>query len=95
MTEKIPLGRTTAYPEQYSPGLLYAIARTDSRTALGLGDELPFHGTDIWNAWELTWLDSAGLPQVGTAEVRVPASSPNIIESKSPPVRPTSSNQSR
>jgi len=83
MTEKIPLGRTTAYPEQYSPGLLYAIARTDSRTALGLGDELPFHGTDIWNAWELTWLDNGGLPQVGTAEIRVPASSPNIIESKS------------
>jgi 7-cyano-7-deazaguanine reductase len=83
MTEKIPLGRTTAYPEQYSPELLYAIARTGNRGALGHGDELPFHGTDIWNAWELTWLDSDGLPQVGTAEIRVPASSPNIIESKS------------
>ena len=53
MTEKIPLGRTTAYPEQYSPGLLYAIARTGNREALGLGVDLPFHGTDIWNAWEL------------------------------------------
>jgi len=83
MTEKIPLGRATAYPEQYSPGLLFAIARTGNREALGLGDELPFHGTDIWNAWELTWLDSGGLPQVGTAEIRVPANSPNIIESKS------------
>jgi len=83
MTEEMPLGRATAYPEQYSPHLLYAIARTDSRAALGLGDELPFHGVDIWNAWELTWLDSGGLPQVGTAEIRVPASSPNIIESKS------------
>ena len=83
MTEKIPLGRTTAYPEQYSPGLLYAIARTGNREALGLGVDLPFHGTDIWNAWELTWLDSGGLPQVGTAEIRIPAESPNIIESKS------------
>jgi 7-cyano-7-deazaguanine reductase len=83
MTEKNPLGRTTAYPEQYSPGLLYAIARTGNREALGLGVDLPFHGTDIWNAWELTWLDNDGLPQVGTAEFRVPASSPNIIESKS------------
>jgi len=83
MTEKNPLGRTTAYPEQYSPGLLYAIARTGNREALGLGMDLPFHGTDIWNAWELTWLDNDGLPQVGTAEFRVPASSPKIIESKS------------
>ncbi|NIA26780.1 MAG: NADPH-dependent 7-cyano-7-deazaguanine reductase QueF [Desulfobulbaceae bacterium] len=83
MTEKNPLGRTTAYPEQYSPGLLYAIARTGNREALGLGADLPFHGTDIWNAWELTWLDNDGLPQVGTAVLRVPASSPKIIESKS------------
>ena len=83
MTDESPLGRQTTYLEQYSPGLLYAIARTDNREALGLGDELPFHGTDIWNAWELSWLDNDGLPQVGTAEISVPAGSPNIIESKS------------
>lgn len=83
MTDESPLGRQSTYLEQYSPGLLYAIARTGNREALGLGDNLPFHGTDIWNGWELTWLDSDGLPQVGTAEIRVPASSPNIIESKS------------
>ena len=83
MTDESPLGRQSTYLEQYSPGLLYAIARTDNREALGLGDDLPFHGTDIWNAWELTWLDDDGLPQVGTAGIRVPASSPNIIESKS------------
>lgn len=83
MTEASPLGRQSTYLEQYSPGLLYAIARTGNREALGLDDELPFHGIDIWNAWELTWLDGNGLPQVGTAEIRVPASSPNIIESKS------------
>jgi len=83
MTEEMPLGRATAYPDQYSPELLYAIARTDSRAALDLGAELPFHGTDIWNMWELTWLDTGGLPHTATAEISVPASSPNIIESKS------------
>lgn len=83
MTAKTPLGRATAHPERYSPEMLYAIARTDSRAALGLSDELPFHGTDIWNAWELTWLNLAGLPQVATTEISVPAASPNIIESKS------------
>lgn len=83
MTAEIPLGRATAYPEHYSPDLLYAIARTDSRASLGLGEQLPFHGSDIWNAWELSWLESSGLPQVATAEISVPATSPNIIESKS------------
>jgi 7-cyano-7-deazaguanine reductase len=83
MTTKIPLGQATGYPDQYSPDLLYAIARTDSREALGLDADLPFHGIDIWNAWELTWLDDNGLPQVAVAEIRVPATSPNIIESKS------------
>ena len=83
MTAEMPLGKETAYPEQYSPDLLFAIARLDARKALGLDGELPFHGSDIWNAWELTWLDNNGLPQVATAEITIPADSVNIIESKS------------
>ena len=83
MNEEIPLGRAVPYPEQYSPELLYAVPREGSRTTLGLGDTLPFTGTDIWNAWELTWLDRDGLPRCATAEIRVPANSPNIVESKS------------
>jgi 7-cyano-7-deazaguanine reductase len=83
MTTKNPLGQATAYPEHYSPDLLYAIARTDSREVLGLDGDLPFSGADIWNAWELTWLDDNGLPQVAVAEIRVPAESANIVESKS------------
>lgn len=83
MNEDIPLGRAVPYPEQYSPELLYAVPRHDHRASLGLGDPLPFSGTDIWNAWELTWLDPDGLPRCATAQIRVPAASPNIIESKS------------
>lgn len=83
MSHKNPLGRATSYPEQYSPELLYAIARIDARTAAGIEAEVPFHGTDIWNAWDLTWLDRDGVPRVGTAEIRVPADSPNLVESKS------------
>jgi len=83
MTARNPLGQATVYPEQYSPELLYAIPRTESRAPLGLDDGLPFHGADIWNAWELTWLDANGLPQIATAEISVPAESANIIESKS------------
>jgi 7-cyano-7-deazaguanine reductase len=83
MTRESPLGRVTAYPEQYSPGLLYAIPRTEGRAALGLADEPPFHGVDLWNVWELTWLDAQGLPKTATAEISIPAESLNIVESKS------------
>ena len=83
MTDKSPLGRPTSYPEQYDPGQLHAISRAESRDATGLAAELPFHGVDIWNAWELTWLDGDGKPMVAAAEIRVPATSPRIAESKS------------
>ena len=83
MIQKNPLGQATVYPDHYSPDLLYAIARIDARNALGLEADLPFHGTDIWNAWELTWLDNHGLPQVATAEISVSADSVNLVESKS------------
>ncbi|MBS1187946.1 MAG: queF [Burkholderiaceae bacterium] len=44
---------------------------------------MPFFGIDIWNAYELSWLNLRGKPQVGILTVIVPADSPNIIESKS------------
>jgi 7-cyano-7-deazaguanine reductase len=80
---KLPLGRDTGYPQDYAPDVLYPIARAGNREALGLTSELPFRGTDVWNAWELTWLGPTGCPVVAKAEIRVPADSPNIIESKS------------
>ena len=83
MSQDSPLGQASTYPDEYSPDLLYAIARIDSRSALGLETALPFSGMDIWNAWDLTWLDSVGQPQVGTAEIRIPADSVNLVESKS------------
>ena len=83
MPGKSLLGEKTEYRNAYSPGLLQPIAREDNRRILGLAADLPFHGEDIWNAYELTWLNLRGKPQVATAELRVPANSPYIIESKS------------
>ena len=83
MTGDFPLGQQSEYPDKYSSGLLFAIERAESRATLGLGVDLPFQGTDIWNAWELTWLASNGQPRIATVEIRVPAESPNIVESKS------------
>ena len=79
----LPLGRETDYPQIYAPETLFPIAREESRAPLGIREPLPFAGTDIWNAWELTWLGPGNVPRVATAEIRVPAESPNLIESKS------------
>lgn len=83
MRKENPLGRATEYPDQYDASLLHPVPRSESREPLGIGAEPPFSGVDIWNAWELTWLDREGKPVVATAEIRVPASSPRIVESKS------------
>jgi 7-cyano-7-deazaguanine reductase len=81
----LPLGQATQYPEQYDPGLLYPIPRSENRLKLGLkeGQALPFVGVDIWNAFELSWLNQKGKPQIALAEFQIPADSPKMIESKS------------
>ena len=81
--EHSPLGKNTAYADRYDPRLLFAIARADNRAEIGVAELLPFHGVDIWNAYELSWLDLRGKPVTALAEFRVPAFSPNLIESKS------------
>ena len=83
MPEGSPLGRATDYPERYDPALLFPIARSEAREALGLGGSLPFSGMDLWTAYELSWLDGSGRPQIAIGRLRVPADSPSIVESKS------------
>ena len=77
------LGKTVSYVGQYDAGLLYPIPRAEKRAEIGIETPLPFSGVDIWNAYEFSWLDSRGKPKVALIEFRVPATSPNIIESKS------------
>ena len=78
-----PLGKRIEHTEEYSPALLHSIARSEGRSELGLDGTLPFSGVDIWNAYELSWLNTRGKPVIATAEFRFPANSTNIIESKS------------
>ena len=81
--ETSTLGQSVAFPSAYDAALLFPIPRTDARAKLGLDEALPFVGVDLWNAYELSWLDARGKPQVALAEFRVPATSPNLVESKS------------
>ena len=78
-----PLGKSSAYPDRYDASVLFPIPRAPQRAAIGIGDALPFHGVDLWNAYELSWLDARGKPEVAIGELRVPATTPNLVESKS------------
>lgn len=94
--EHAPLGRDSAYPEQYDAGLLYPIPRAANRAPLGIEEgALPFVGEDEWHAFEVSWLNSRGKPIVAVARFRLPASSPNLIESKSWKLYLNSFNQTR
>lgn len=94
--ESSPLGQPVAYRDTYAPELLFPIERQLKRDELGLrADALPFVGEDLWNAYELSWLDLRGKPVVALGEFRVPASSPRLIESKSLKLYLNSFNQHR
>jgi 7-cyano-7-deazaguanine reductase len=90
-----PLGKATEYQSHYAPELLFPIPRQLKRSELGIADAaLPFVGEDLWNAYELSWLNAKGKPVVAVGTFRVPASSPNLIESKSFKLYLNSFNQS-
>ncbi|CAM3459465.1 NADPH-dependent 7-cyano-7-deazaguanine reductase QueF [Halomonas casei] len=94
--EHAPLGRDSTYPEKYDAALLYPIVRAANRVPLGIEEgALPFVGEDEWHAFEVSWLNSRGKPVVAVARFRLPASSPNLIESKSWKLYLNSFNQTR
>jgi 7-cyano-7-deazaguanine reductase len=78
-----PLGKSTSYPTEYAPEVLFPLARATQRVLIGVGDKPLFMGADLWTAYELSWLNTKGKPQVALARLVVPADSPHIIESKS------------
>ncbi|GAA3536282.1 NADPH-dependent 7-cyano-7-deazaguanine reductase QueF [Zobellella aerophila] len=92
----LPLGKQSGYVCEYDASLLQPVPRSLNRDDLGLDAEaLPFHGEDLWGLYELSWLNPKGKPIVAMGEVRVPATSTNLIESKSFKLYLNSFNQSR
>ena len=77
------LGKATPYVDQYDASLLFPIARQDKRAEIGVHGAAPFFGADMWTAFELSWLNLRGKPQLAIAHFTVPCESRNIIESKS------------
>ncbi|AKE52599.1 NADPH-dependent 7-cyano-7-deazaguanine reductase QueF [Kangiella geojedonensis] len=93
--DDIPLGKDVGYPEQYDPSLLFPVARQLKRDELGLKGSLPFHGSDFWNAYEMSWLNAKGKPQVAIGVFEFAHDTVNIIESKSFKLYLNSYNQTR
>ncbi len=89
------LGKTSSYADQYDPGLLFPLPRQPKRDEIGISATPPFLGADLWTAYELSWLNPRGKPQVAIAHFTVPCESPNIIESKSFKLYLNSFNNSR
>jgi 7-cyano-7-deazaguanine reductase len=77
------LGKATAYVDQYDPALLFPIARAPQRAQIGITGQPRFFGADLWTAYELSWLNPRGKPQVALAHITVPCDSTHIVESKS------------
>jgi len=91
----IPLGKQSRYPDTYDPGQLYPVPRASKRAELGLKAELPFVGEDLWNGYEISWLNLKGKPIAALGQFRFPCHSTNIVESKSFKLYLNSFNQSK
>ena len=92
----LKLGQATEYAEKYDPTLLQAVPRRLNRDELGITAQQPFSvGADIWTAYEISWLNEKGVPQVAIADVEIDYRSENLIESKSFKLYLNSFNQSK
>ncbi len=81
--EHFSLGQKTSYPKIYNPDLLVAIPRSLNREKLNLEDLLPFKGYDLWNCYEISFLNMNGLPVAALCTLQIPCTTDNLVESKS------------
>ena len=82
-TEKSTLGKKTVYCNQYDSNFLFPISRKLKREQIGILEKLPFFGFDVWNHYEISWLNEKGKPIVAIGKIVYSCDSENIIESKS------------
>ena len=94
--KSLKLGQKTEYASQYDRTLLQPVPRALNRGGLGITESQPFTvGADIWTAYEISWLNEKGLPQVAIADIYLDYQSLNLIESKSFKLYLNSFNQSK
>ncbi len=77
------LGKTVGYVDRYDAALLYPLPRAAQRAEIGISGQPVFLGADVWTAYELSWLNLRGKPQVAMGRFIVPCESTHLVESKS------------
>ena len=77
------LGKVATYVDRYDAALLYPLPRAAQRALIGVAERPVFLGADLWTAYELSWLNTRGKPQVALGRFVVPCESTHLVESKS------------
>ena len=81
------LGKKSSYTKTYDKNLLVAVDRRTNRESIGYKyrteHQLPFIGYDIWNAYEVSFLNKNGFPISGVAKIIYSSQNKTIVESKS------------
>jgi 7-cyano-7-deazaguanine reductase len=95
LEQNLALGQNVEYKDHYAPELLQGVPRSLSRDLINISEPLPFTGIDIWNGYELSWLNEKGKPQVAILRCWVPITSEFLVESKSFKLYLNSFNQSK
>lgn len=80
---EILLGKEVEYKSIYDKSLLFPIKRSLGRNKIKIQGALPFSGYDLWNCYEVSWLNLKGKPEVRIMHFIVPAESEYLVESKS------------
>ncbi len=75
-----PLGKQSNYYNNYDKKLLFPILREEYRKQIKTPSII---GNDIWTAYEFSWLNLQGVPQLAILQIIVAADSKLITESKS------------
>ncbi len=88
-----PLGRKSYYSDKYDATLLYPLPRSRKKDIITVpfiekmqahyNNEIPMHGYDLWNMYELSWLTPDNKPCVAIGRIVYDCTSPKLIESKS------------
>lgn len=88
------LGVQTKYIDKYDKTLLVPVSRLIARNEIGY-EYVPFQGLDIWNGYEVSYLDKSGKPHSKMIQIAYSADSENIVESKSLKLYLNSFNQTK
>ncbi len=91
------LGAKIQYSGTYNPDFLFSIKRCLNRKGFDIDDSLslPFAGLDVWNAYEISWLQQSGKPVVAIGKFIFTCDSEYLVESKSLKLYLNSFNQTK